>query len=231
MQTALHTGLDRIQRLLEDECDAFKANYEKIRDTPNYPDNDSKHILSQYKETFKLGLQKIQEAITQSEEIANDIDDPSKQHLLVEPHSYGTVCTMLQEGRTSGGRYSTPNISIGRYDSSDDVKIEEEISTEFGPGGHTYIILATKENAAILHHVYALLLRRKLNLVDEYFSVNPHDRRSAVKPQQYEDKKFFSVPRIDSSPRLDSWIIPKGKPFSRAVAKKNLVYIAQFDMA
>ncbi|KAK7757381.1 hypothetical protein SLS62_000393 [Diatrype stigma] len=160
----------KIQGLLEDECNAIRDNYEKVQDSPTYPDNDSKRILSQYRETFRLRLQKIEETLALAEAIIDDTDEGLAQRLQVEFHSYGTVCSMSQEGRTSGGHLSTPNVSIGLYDSSGALKVEATLSNESGPDGHTYIILATQQNAAILHRVYAQLLRRKLDLVNEYAS-------------------------------------------------------------
>lgn len=46
---------------------------------------------------------------------------------------YGTTCSMVQEGRTSGGYYSTPNMSIGRDDWRDGVEVEVTLSTDLGP--------------------------------------------------------------------------------------------------
>lgn len=218
-------------RLLTEECNDLRENCEKIRHTSTYPDNDSKLKLAEYQQAFDLRMQKVQEAIDKVKAEARDIDDPSKQNLKIDSHGNEATYSMAQEGITSGGYYSTPNMSVGSVNSSGKVRVEETLSREFGPGGHTYIILATQQNAAILHHIYARLLNRKLDLIEEHAAANPEALLISRPVQRHEDRKFLRVPALRTPPRLDSWIVPKGQPFNRVTPQRHLVYLARFDLA
>lgn len=219
-----------IKRLIVDEYDAFKDNYEKLRYEPTYPDEHLKSIQATYRKAFESRMDKVHQAITKSQQLVYDLEDGLKQSIKVHNQGEETVFSMTQEGRTSGARYATPNIKIGHEDSGGDLQIDATLSNEFGEGGHTYIILATRTNAIILHHIYANLLKRKLYLVREYSLAYPHVCIASRLPQEYEDKKCLRVPALRSPPRLDAWIVPKGRPFGRVVKKSHLVYLARCNL-
>lgn len=225
------SDLSMIQRLLVDERNAFIDNYQKIRHDAAYPDINTKLSLAEQRAAYDIYMQKLQETLDQCKVITRDIDDPWNQNLKIDFDGHKTICSMAQEGQTSGGYYATPNISIGRMDPRDGLRIEATLSQEFGPGGHTYIILATPENLAILHHIYVQLLKCKLHIIGQHAAKNPQVRRSSRCPQRYEDKSYFRVPKPPSCPRLDTWMVPKGKPFDRVMPKKHLIYLARFDLA